>query len=682
MKKWVVSPLNKENAKRISEQFSIHILPAMLIDIMGMKDDSEIEEFLSDDVDFTDPYLVMDMDKAVDRITRAINENERICVYGDYDADGVTSTALLYSYLLSVGADAMYYIPARETEGYGLNNKAIDTLKENYVNLIITVDNGVSAYEQVEYANSLGIDTVVTDHHAPPAQLPNAVAVVNPHREDDQSPFKQFSGVGIAFKLVMALEDDELDIDSLLDRFSDIAAMGTMGDVVSLTGENRYLVKEGLKRINSNARLGIHELRKDAGTDKKIQTAGGVAFTLIPRINAGGRLGLSQKSVDLLLSENNEEASAIAQELGEDNRNRQALEHEILKSVEKTLQEDHLIRYRKVIVVAGEGWHQGVIGIVAARIKDRYGKPTVIISYDGENAKGSGRSVEGFALCDAVSYCKELLTIFGGHPMAAGMSLPTSNIDAFREKLNEYADSLKNTFYPILDISCKLNPAAISVDMAESLSQLEPYGSGNPTPVFGIYNMTLTNIVPLSGGKHLRLVFRRNRSEISGLLFGVSPDDFPYEKDDILNIAATLDTNEYNSVKSVSIIIKELSFANSDNEELMKSNVLFEELMIGKPLTDEMKIQLKVTRDDFVIVYRYLRSVGEFKFTADILHNRINNRNITLGKLMLIIESMSELGLITTHPTSQGLNISVVQNPPKVNILSAPILMRNQELRG
>lgn len=682
MKKWVVSPLNKENAKRISEQFGVSILPAMLIDIMGFRDDNEIEEFLSDDSDFSDPYLMMDMEKAVIRITRAINENERICVYGDYDADGVTSTALLYSYLLSVNADVMYYIPARENEGYGLNNKAIDTLKENYVDLIITVDNGVSACEQIEYANSLGIDTIVTDHHTPPEKLPDAVAVVDPHRDDDQSPFKYFSGVGIAFKLVMALEDDELNVDILLDRFSDIAAMGTIGDVVSLTGENRYLVKEGLKRINSNERLGIHELRKEAGAENKVQSAGGVAFTLVPRINAGGRLGLSQKSVDLLLSDNIEEASAIARELGEDNRNRQSLEQEILKSVEKTLEENDLIKYRKVIVVAGEGWHQGVIGIVAARIKDRYGKPTVIISYDGANAKGSGRSVEGFTLCDAVSYCKDLLTIFGGHPMAAGMSLPTSNIDAFREKLNEYADSLKNTFYPVLNISCKLNPAAINADMAESLSQLEPYGSGNPAPVFGIYNMTLTNIVPLSGGKHLRLVLKRSNSEISGLLFGVSLDDFPYVKGDVLNVAVTLDINVYNSVKSVSIIVKEISFADTYNEELMASNTLFEELMIGKALTDEMKNQLKVTRDDFVIVYRYLRNVGSFKFTADILHNRINNKNITLGKLMLIIESMRELGLISTHQTSQGLNISVVQNPSKVNIFSAPILIKNQELRG
>lgn len=676
MKKWVISALNKENANRIAKEFNIHVFPAMLLDIMNFNDDSEIEEFLSNDFDFSDPFLITDMDKAVVRISKAIKDFEGICVYGDYDADGVTSTALLYSYLEDVGANVMYYIPARDAEGYGLNNSAIDALKGKNIKLIITVDNGISAYEQIEYANSLGIDTIVTDHHTPPQNLPNAVAVVDPHREDDISPFKHFSGVGIAFKLVMALEDDELDTEELLYRYSDIAAIGTIGDVVSLTGENRFLVKAGLQRLNSDERLGILSLKENAGITNKEVTAGNVAFMLVPRINAGGRLGLSQKSVKLLLSENAEETKNIAAELGDDNKSRQQIEQDILRCVEKVLEENEHIKYQKIIVVEGEGWHQGVIGIAAARIKDKYGKPTIIITYDGENAKGSGRSVEGFPMCDGVAYCKELLTIFGGHPMAAGMSLPTANIDAFREKINEFADSLTVQFLPVLNIVCKLNPAVLNVDMVESLQLLEPYGSGNPTPIFGFYNLTLMGVVPLSGGKHLKLVFKRENTEVTALYFNTTVEDFPYVRGDLLNIAVTLDTNVYNNVKRVSVVIKEISFANQEHETLMLSNAVFEDLMLGKPITNSVKNELSVTRDDCAAVYRFLKHSGGFPFAKEILHHRLKRDGLSMGKLMVILQAMKELNLITINSTPTRLNIGVVENPPKVNLLSAPILQR------
>lgn len=674
MKKWVISNLDKDNAKRISSKFNINILPAMLLDIKNFQNDEEIEEFLSNDFDFSDPYLITDVDKAVKRINEALYNGDSICVYGDYDADGVTSTALLYSYLESVGANVMYYIPARDTEGYGLNIPAVDKLKECGVSLIITVDNGISAYEQVEYANKLGIDVIITDHHEPPDILPNAVAVVNPHRKDDISPFKHFSGVGVAFKLVMALEDEELDIEDLLDRFSDIAALGTIGDVVSLTGENRFLVKSGLYNINVFERTGILSLKECAGNKNKELSAANVAFTLVPRLNAVGRLGLSQKSVQLLLSDNKEEADGIASELNEDNRNRQEIEHEITKSIEAALDADQNLKFRRVIVVAGEGWHQGVIGIAAARIKDKYGKPTVIITYDGENAKGSGRSIEGFPLCDAVAYCKDLLTVYGGHPMAAGMSLPRENIDAFRERLNEFAMSLDFVPLPAVNIACKLNPAVINVDLAESLEILEPYGSGNPTPIFGLYNLQLNLIRPLSDGKHLQLVLKRGTAEVTALYFNMTTDEFPYIPGDMLNLAVTLDVNEYNYVKRVSVIIKEASFAGQEFEKLMLSNVMYEDFRSGLPVSEEMKKELSVTRDDCVAVYKFLKLNYGFPFSKEALHYRLNDSNITMGKLMIILQAMKELNLITMNCTGTMLNIKVVKNPPRVNILSAPVL--------
>lgn len=674
MKKWVLSNVDKNNVLRISKQFNIPAIPSIILDTMNFESDDELEAFIDEDAELSDPFLITDMDLAVMRISDAIVNNERICVYGDYDADGVTSTALLYSYLMSVDADVMYYIPSRESEGYGLNMNAIDILNQHEIDLIVTVDNGISSYYEIEYANSLGIDVVVTDHHTPPERLPNAAAIVNPHRKDDISPFKHFSGVGIAFKLVMALEDENLDMEELFDRYSDIAALGTIGDVVSLTGENRILVKEGIKRINADSRLGIAELRKAAGCDKKDISAGNIAFTLVPRINAGGRLGLCHKAVNLLITENPDEAREIAEELNEDNIERKEIEQEILRSVEKTLEDNDDIKYRKIIVVAGEDWHPGVIGIAAARIKDKYGKPTIIISCDGENAKGSGRSIEGFALCDGITYCKDLLTVFGGHPMAAGLSMKTENIDAFRERINEFADHVTNTFFPEIKLSCKLNPAAITVSGVEALSLLEPFGSGNPTPIFGIYDSVLTGIQPLSGGKHLKLNFKRESAEFSVLYFGQTPEAFPYIEGDKLNLAVTLDTNVYNNTKSVSIVLKELSFSDVEYEELMISNALFEEFFMGKPVTDKIRDELSVTRNDFVIVYQSLRSVGGFRFSADVLYRRINNKAISLGKLMLILKALEELKLITMNNTSDCLNIEVVKNPPKVEILSANIL--------
>ena len=676
MKKWSVADINKKNASRISKQYSIPILPSILLDSKKFKNDTEMLEFVSDSAEFTDPFLISDMDIAVERINRAVDNFEKICIYGDYDADGVTSTAVLFSYLESISAYVMYYIPERESDGYGLNKDAVQLLSDDGVKLIITVDNGISAYEEIEYANELGVDVIVTDHHTPPERLPNSVANVNPHRADDNSPFKDFSGVGVVFKLIMALESDNLTVEDLLDLYSDICAVGTVGDVVSLTGENRLLVKEGLKRLNDNIRPGLEILRNKVGYENKELTSTAVAFAIVPKINACGRLGGAQKAVRLFLTEDYEEAEALADELIEENNIRKSIEQEILTQVIKVIDSDDNIRLRKVLVVEGENWHQGVIGIVAARIKEMYGKPTMIISYSGESAKGSGRSIEGFSMCDAVTYCKELLTIFGGHPMAAGWSLPTDNIAAFRDKVNEYADMTGSEFFPQIDIVCKLNPTTVNTDIVKGLSFLEPYGTDNPGPVFGFYGFTLKNIIPLSGGKHLKLQVSRENSTVSVLFFGCSENDFPYAVGDVLNLAVTLDINTFNNKTELAVYGKDICFADVDYEELLKSKQVYEDYVLGKPVTDSMKKELSVTRDDFVIVYKFLRNSGGFAFAPDLLYYRIKNDNISFGKLMLILEAMKQMNLIIMNPTAYKLNVEMVNKPPKVDILSAAVLKR------
>lgn len=675
MKNWTVSKLNKENAISIRQNYGVAPIVATLLDIRGINTDEEINSFLSDDNDMCDPFLMTDMDKAANRINQALNAGESICIYGDYDADGVTSTALLYSYLTDKGANVMYYIPSRDSEGYGLNIAAINKIDNNNIKLIITVDNGISAYNEIEYANELGMQVVVTDHHRPPEKLPNAVAVVDPHRLDFEYPFKELSGVGVVFKLIMALEDDDLDVDTLLDKYSDIAALGTIGDIVSLTGENRIIVKNGIKSITNMNRLGIKELLKDAGLAGNSLSAGRISFTLVPRINACGRLALSEKSVRLLITDDKSEANEIALQLGADNKQRQQIEHDILEKIKVYIEENPLVKSRRIMVISGEGWHAGVIGIVASRLKEIYGKPVIIITFDENGAKGSGRSIKGFSLIDAITSCKDLLEHFGGHPMAAGLSMMTDKIDEFDRQINEYAMSLGEMPLPQLEIDCKLNPQALTVNTVKQLQILEPYGAGNPTPLFGLYNMTLTAINTLGGGKHLKLTFARKDTTVTGLLFGVTPNMFPYVVGDILDLAVTVDINLYNGSETLSVVVRDLKFANDEMDKHIISNRIYESVIRGESITDDDKKSIIPIREEFAKVFVYLRKCGGWHFAPYILLHRITaDNNISYGKLMVILTAMKQLSLIEYYENSGVLFIKMLQPKEKVNLDSAPII--------
>lgn len=675
MKYWKPEQLDKEQVKNIVSEFGIPSIVAMLLCIRGIDTYEEIQKFLYEDEELDDPFLLIDMDKATERIFTALNNKERICIYGDYDADGVTSTALLYDYLSAFGADVAYYIPSRETEGYGMNNGAVDKIAQTGATLIITVDNGVSANEQIEYASSLGIDTVVTDHHTPPAVLPNAVAIVNPHRQDCPSEFKFLSGVGVVFKLIMALEDEHLDIAELLKKYSDIASLGTIGDVVSLTGENRILVKNGLKNIKALTHTGINALLDTAGIkgNNKL-TAGKISFTLVPRINACGRLALSEKSVELLLTDDEVIAREIAEELSENNRNRQEIEKEILEEVLEYIEKNPHLKYNRVMVVSGENWHQGVIGIVASRIKDIYGKPVIIITIDGENAKGSGRSIEGFSLIEGITSCKDLLPHFGGHPMAIGLSIKTSDIEEFSIRINSYAKQCGQMPLPTLKIDCKLNPKFLNVDLAKQISILEPFGAGNPTPIFGLYNMTLKAVIPVGGGNHLKLSLQRDDVIINAMLFFTTPEQFPYCIGEILDLAVTIDINEYNNKQSLSIIIKDIKSHNADTELMLRHNELFERLMNSEALTKEEAELLLPSREDFALVFKFLRKMDCWNFPPYIICTRLNNSRINYGRLQVILTAMHQLSLINFEQIREKTSIIILPVQGKADLNSAKIM--------
>ena len=651
----------------------------MLLQIRGITTAQEIEDFLHNDTEIEPPWDIKDMEKACVRVHEAIAQEELICVYGDYDADGVTSTALLYSYLEAVGARVMYYIPSREAEGYGMNNAAVDTLHQKGVKLIVTVDNGIAAINEIRYAKSLGIDTVVTDHHMPLGELPDACAVVDLHRSDCPSRFKQLSGVGVAFKLIMALEGEYCDVDSLLDMYADLLCLGTIGDIVELKSENRVFVKRGLLSMRHTERTGLYALIRNAGLMGKPITAGNVSFTLVPRINAVGRLGASGRSVELLLTNDEEEAGEFAAAMSYDNAERQQIERDILEKIDARVTRDPRLVMDKVLVLDGENWHQGVVGIVASRIREIYGKPTIIISRDGENAKASGRSVEGFALCDAVAACGDLLTHYGGHPMAAGLSLPSANIDVFRKRINDYADRQSSMPFDTLHIDCKLNPAAISLELVGELNVMKPYGAGNPTPVFGFFNMVLTNIIPLSNNKHLRLVLSRGSVSMSAMLFFTSTEDFPYEKGEVLDIAATLEINEYNDRSSVSVIVKDVKAHDEDAEQILSSGRIFETFCRGGRLRREELQSILPDREDFALLYRYLRDRGGYNRRTETLVGRLQNR-LSYGKIRVALEAMNELGLIQIQEGLKTNRITLRRVSRKVDLSSASIIKKLREV--
>lgn len=680
MKVWSVAKVNKERAIAMANKLEIPPLLAMMLDIRGITKEEDVINFLQENKDFSDPFLMKDMDKAVERITTAVENGEKICVYGDYDADGVTSTSLLYSYLRdSLGADVMFYIPTRTGEGYGMNKGAVDKIHSLGVTLIITVDNGISAREEIDYANSLGIDTVITDHHMPSGAIPKAVAVVNAHQQDDKSPFKDFSGVGVAFKLVMAIEGEYADVDSLLENFSDIATLGTIGDIVPLVGENRTLVKNGLRHIQNSDRIGINAMKQESGIAEKEINSSNVAFTLVPRINAGGRLGSSEKSVNLLLTEDEDEAVTIADKLGMDNRERQSIEKEILASIDEEVRRTPNIVNDKILVFAGKGWHQGVVGIVASRIKDIYDKPTIIIGIDDDGvARGSGRSVEGFSLCDAVFACSEHLTHYGGHPMAVGISLEKEKINDFRKAINAYCKDIKMP-YNILHIDCKLNPNQLDLSILDSLSYIEPCGASNPSPIFGLYNMTVIATKEIGNGKHMRITLSRGQGQVPvyAVYFNHNFQSCSYRNGDIVDVAVSLDRNIYNGQENLSVIIKDIKYSQSNNEELIDSERIFDKFAKRYKLTKNEVMSILPTRNDFAYVYRFLKQNKGFIYGEYALVNALNYK-ISMGKLIVILYSMKELGLINWL---QGLYQSIIEmkESGKVNLEDSVFIKKLKE---
>lgn len=675
MKEWIISENNKTKAKELASLCNIPTFLAMLLCAREIDTPEKIERFLSEDAELSDPLLIKDMDIACERIKKAVMSYEKICVYGDYDCDGVTATAILFSYFESVCANVMYYIPTREDDGYGLNKNAIDKLKSNGVSLIVTVDNGIAAIDEVDYANSLGMDVVITDHHKPLNILPKAIAIVDPHRADCNSPYKMYCGAGIALKVVAALEGG--DFFTALENYSDLAALGTIADLVPVDGENRIIIKYGLKSLLVSDRVGLSSLFEKASINLDKLSAGTVAFSIAPRINASGRMSTAESALRLLLTEDSDEAEQLADKICEENNQRKNIETKIIEDIEKIISEHPEYLLDRVVVVDGDNWHYGVIGIASARMTERIGKPVIIISTENGESRGSGRSIKGFSLCDAIFECGDLLTKYGGHPMAVGFSLAKENIPELRKRINEYAKGCDEAI-PSVNIECKLKPEAISISVAKQIALLEPFGFGNAKPVFALCNMSLDKITEIGGGKHLKLSMSRGQTRINVMNFSTTRDEFYYKEGDIIDIAVTLEENVYMGRESVSIITREIKLSANDNKALLTEQRKYEAFLRGETLDKKFLASNIPTREEFAVVYRYIRASKNDSYLPELLIHRLEI-NISLFKLLLILDIMKELYL-TTMTCDGGIYYITINNVSgKVDINASKLLRRIKE---
>lgn len=552
-----------EELNRFSAAAQIPLPIAQILKNRGITDPHAARIFLKKPLEgIHNPFELPDMRLAAERIKKAVEDGEKIVVYGDYDVDGVTSTVILYSFLKKLGANAEYYIPDRVSEGYGINIMAINRIARGGAKLMVTVDCGVTAVGEVEFARTQALDVIITDHHTCKDELPRAVAVVNPKRPDSEYPFSELCGAGVAFKLVMAIAMEMgRPAREVFDEYSELAAVGTVADVVPLLDENRIIVERGLDVMRTGGNLGVHALLAVSGALERPINSAAIAFCLAPRINAAGRLGSSGMAVELLLADNAADSARLAAELDSANRERQKTEQEIFAQANETLLKDPLFDKKKVMVIAGEGWHHGVIGIVASRLCDRYYKPCILISYENGVGKGSGRSIAGFNLFDALTACEEHLTNFGGHAMAAGLGINADEIAAFDTAINKYADTVlsEKDMLAKIDIDCRLRPETASLGFAHALELLEPFGQSNEKPVFSILGARITAIDTVgTENKHLRVRLSAGEYSFSAIGFSLGEYSAFFRRGDPVDAAFSLDVNKYMGSESVQLLLKDL----------------------------------------------------------------------------------------------------------------------------
>ena len=686
-KKWILKSTDSEKSNhavsRIAKDLRINPIIAKLLYSRGYTDVASVKAFLYMEKELLcNPFDMKDMDKGVERIRIAVKKKEKITIYGDYDVDGVTSVCTLYLYLKKLGADVDYYIPNRSGEGYGVSVPAINQLKEGGTKLIITVDTGITAIEEVTYAKGVGVDFLITDHHECHNDIPVASAVINPHRPDCHYPFKELAGVGVVFKLLCAYEERVLGFkrrvaaEHIFREYADIVAIGTIADVMPIKSENRLIVSFGLNMIESTKRPGLIALmeasmQKDSKhSDRKRKrtkiTSGYIGYNIAPRINAAGRVRSASMAVELFLAENMPKAAELAEQLCAANKERQAEENKITQEAYEKIEKLGLSD-DPVIVLDSDGWHHGVIGIVASRITEKFARPTILVSFEGNGeeksdddmGKGSGRSIKGLNLVDALCYCDDLLSKFGGHELAAGLSVTRGNLEAFRKKINDYARNNLSAedMIPTVEADLEIPFSNIDLSLAEDLQALEPYGVGNPMPTFYTKGVTVNEITSISEGKHTRFSFGEGRGSVSAMFFANSPDSLGIYNGDKVDIIYNLDINEWLGRRTVQLNIKDIKHSDRQNEEFNFEKERFNQIWNGASFTNEEAIL--PDREDFATVYRYISSTvrqgNDVLSLRDIisgLKKSSSAKVIGYVKLKIIIKVFTELNILSINETS------------------------------
>ena len=682
---WNVSSFQAEQVQTL-ERAGYGALCARILSARGCVDAAAARAYLRGDAPLNSPLLMKDMKTAADRVRLAVARKEHIAVFGDYDVDGITSTALLTEFLRGLGARVTSYIPARLEEGYGLNEIAIRWLYKQQVNLIITVDCGITANREAELCRKLGMELVITDHHECKDELPRAAAVVDPHRPDCGYPHTDLSGVGIAFQLAAAISGDQA---ALLERFSDLLCLGLVADVMPLRGEVRTMVVRGLKALEQPHRPGIAALMAECGCTEGPVTTATVGYLLAPRINAAGRMGQVELALELFMTHDPERAKALAEALCRLNRERQKVEAVIYQQAVSMLGPD---AHPRAIVLAGETWHQGVVGIVASRLSEEYNCPAFLICMDGDRGKASSRSYGGFNLFTALTSLSDLLESFGGHELAAGFTISRENIPAFRREVTALAEAFRNSGQAedALAVDCAVDPALLSVENIRDLNQLEPCGTGCPIPVLCVEDAVVTQLSEVGGGKHLRLSLRsRNGHNLAAIFFSQTALRSGIAPGDTVDVAFTPQINEFRGSRTAQLNVVDLRLNRRLRDETEAERALYRRFLRQTSLTPDEADRLLPSREEFVAVWRYLianSSEQGLEENFPCMGRKINRsavcgatERLTLGKTRICLDVFAELGLIQLRISRRCFHIRITTDGSKVDLNQSGIV---QWLRG
>ncbi len=649
-------------------------LTAMVLAARGFRDATAAQAHLSCDAPMPDPYLMKDMDKAVARVGLAMSRGEKIAVFGDYDVDGITSTCLLTAFLRRFGADVISYIPGRLEEGYGLNPIAIHQLSSEGVQLIITVDCGITAVKEAQLCKELGIDLVITDHHECKDTLPEACAVVDPHRPDCGYPHNHLCGVGVAFKLAAALCGSQ---EQVLDTFADMVCLGTVADVMPLVGENRVFVSRGLQALRRTRRPGIAALMAECNCDPASLTATSIGFILAPRINAAGRIGQIELATQLFLTEDPEEGARLAKALCDLNRQRQAVESEIFQQAVSMLPTG---KQPEAIVLAEESWHQGVVGIVASRIAEEYCCPTFLICLDGEHGKASSRSYGGFNLFSSLTSLSHLLESYGGHELAAGFTIHRDQIPAFRQEICKIAANYYSGEGPrtVLDADCAVSPELLSIRGIDALGALEPCGNGCPKPVLVMENVIIDRVSLIGNGRHMRLRLRQGHHTLNAICFGATPESTSIEPGDVVDVAFQPQINEFRGERSVQLNIMDIRPHCS--VPVGCETGLYRRMHAGT-LSAQDAAALLPDRATLATVWRYLACCGGDAIREEpiCLCRKIVRRSgssLDTARLLTCLDIFADVGLLQVQQLSKLLHIRLNNVSGKADLQQSATMQR------